>query len=114
MTKIAEKLQQEAWESVATHDQLRERFAKRVPSVRRRFRVEDTPAGNSLLTKQRAQDTRARFGGKVVEVIPFVSLPERQAANLGKCPRCEAPGGKPCKSSAGHAVVPHMARWELD
>ena len=80
--------------------------------IRRRFRVEGTPIGNShLLMKSQARNTALAHGGKVVEVIPFTSLAERQAQEMPVCGRCEAAKGKPCKSSTGKLRTPHMVRW---
>ena len=114
---MTNRAQDRAWEAMATHEELRAHYkeALRLRMMRRRFRVEGTRAGNSyLLTKTSAIETRARHGGKIAEVIPFTSLPERQAATLPACPRCKVEKGKPCVSSSKKVRAPHQARWELD
>ncbi len=111
MTGIDEK----AWESKATHAQLKAKHEGKSPIIRRRWRVEGTNLGNSyLLTHTKAINACVCYGGRVVEVIPFTSLAERQAAKLKACPHCEAKRGKPCKSSLGRVVTPHAKRWELE
>lgn len=105
-----------AWEARATRAKLVSAYADQYPIIRRRWRVEDTrAAGNSrLLTYERAQLTCAQYGGRVVQVIPFTPLAERQAARLKACPLCKSKEHKPCKSKHGRVVTPHMARWELE
>ncbi len=104
-----------AWEATATHAQLKAKHEGRSPVVRRRFRVEGTQLGNSrLLTRPKAMDTRTCYGGRIVEVIIFRPLYERQAAKLKACPHCEVAAGKPCKSNQGNVVTPHAKRWELE
>lgn len=104
-----------AWEARATHNELAARHANAYPITRRRWRVEGTRAGNSrLLTHTSAINCCVAYGGKVVNVIPFTPLAERQAAKLPDCPRCHAANGKPCKSSLGRVVTPHQVRWELE
>lgn len=105
-----------AWESRAERKDLVAEYANKYPIIRRRWRVEDTrAAGNSrLLTHEKAKEARAKYGGRVCEVIPFTPLAERQAAKLLACPHCKAEKAKPCKSANGRVVTPHQARWELE
>lgn len=35
------------------------------------------------------------------------------ACDLGVCPTCEAPAGKPCTSRVGKRTTPHMPRLRL-
>lgn len=104
-----------AWEAKATHKQLVAKHASKFPITRKRWRLEGTRAGNSrLLMLETANLSRARYGGKVVEVIPFTPLAVRQAAKLPECPHCKAEKAKPCKSSNGKIVTPHLRRWAVE
>jgi hypothetical protein len=99
-------------QSMATHTALVKQYGNKWPN-RKRWRVEGSRAGNSrLLMNHTAVATCARYGGKVVEVIPMIPLAERQAAKMPTCPRCEAPAGKPCKSRNAKVVKPHLVRWD--
>jgi len=98
-------------ESMATHGQLVAEYANKWPN-RKRWRVEGSRGGNSrMLMKDTATAACARYGGKVVEVIPSIPLAERQAAKMPACPRCEAVAGKPCQSRNAKVVKPHLVRW---
>jgi hypothetical protein len=113
MNKEQQRERKWAWEAVATHKELIAEYGRKSPLTRRRWRTEGSRAGNSrLLTLTKARDARAKYGGRVVEVIPFTSLAIRQAAGLKVCPHCKASAGEPCKSSSGATVTPHLKRWE--
>lgn len=104
-----------AWEARAERKDLVAEYANKYPITRRRWRVEGTRVGHSrLLTHEKAQLTCARYGGRVVQIVPFTPLAERQALNLKACPLCKAKASKPCKSKHGRVVTPHVARWELE
>lgn len=108
------EITERAWECAATHGEILDRYRDRIrfSLIRRRFRVEDSIAGNScLLMKTKASAIAARFRGKVVEVIPFTTLAERQAAGMPECSHCAAPKGMPCKSKTEKTRTPHMVRW---
>jgi hypothetical protein len=99
-------------QSAATHKQLVAKYANKWPN-RKRWRVEGSRGGNSrLLMHHTAQAARAKYGGAVVEVIPFKPLAERQAAGMPTCPRCKAEAGKPCTSKSDAITKPHLVRWE--
>ena len=84
----------------------------------RRFRVEGSRAGNSKLVCERdAIGMRIQYGGEVVELVPSAralarkSVYEVAAEDLGECPRCKAPDGKPCTWPTGGAPrYPHAKR----
>lgn len=104
-----------AWEALASRAELKDKHAGKFPIIRRRWRIEGTRVGHSrLLTHEKAKETRARYGGRAHQIIPFTPLAERQAAKLKACPHCGAYAGKPCKSKHGNVVTPHRARWELE
>lgn len=84
-----------------------------------RFRVEGSRAGNSrLLGKKAAEQTQAKYGGVLVEVIPTPTAagePKRTvnqslADELGACPSCQAPARHPCLTPKGKSRKPHGSR----
>ena len=100
------------WESMASRAELVEKYGSLWPAMRRRFRVEGSRAGNSrLVTQTTAKRYKGEYGGKIVEVVPLVSLAERQAKDLPGCEFCKAAAGEPCKSKTGKLRVPHAGRW---
>ena len=99
-------------ESVASHKSLIAAYGNTWP-MRKRWRVEGSAGGNSrMLMKHTANRAANRYGGRVVEVIPFTPIQERQAANMPACPRCKAKAGKPCKTAKKTIAKPHLVRWE--
>lgn len=89
----------------------------------RRYRIETPGLGNSrMLTEGRANQDRARYGGRVVELIPSrsayceahgvvrMSKFEMEAREYGECPRCKVPPGAACREPAGDKRSPHRVR----
>lgn len=71
-----------------------------------RFRVEGTAVGNShsrFLTRARAESTRAKYGGEIVELVtarPRAEIRESEIREAAKeapaCATCKVPAGEPC------------------
>lgn len=88
---------------------------------RRRFRLEESRAGNSkLLLEKVAKTMQASYGGKVVELIPPGRDPnakqtvyEVAAEDMPKCPHCRESKSKPCRSPQGGQRMPHSKREKL-
>ena len=100
-------------EARASRTRLIHEYGNRSPMLRRRWRVEGSQAGNSrLLTRPKAIETKARYGGQVCQVIPMVPLENRLSANMPKCPFCKVAKGKPCETRSGKISKPHLKRWE--
>lgn len=87
----------------------------------RRFRLEDSRAGNSRLIKeQQARDMMGKYGGTVVELIPpggdtDARLNAYQVASedMPKCPHCKESKGRPCRGPQGGQRMPHKKREKL-
>ena len=100
-------------ESAATPAEILRR-AVRDKETKKRYRLENTPAGNSaLLTKERA-DAALRYydSGKIVEVFTLADYYTAAAAAIDKpCTRegCGALARAPCREN-GTAVKPHWGR----
>lgn len=79
-----------------------------------RWRVENTPAGNScLLRKQQAYALQRKYGGTVVELVKPARQGRRaeKCKGLATCPRCGAPAGARCWTAGGRrANHPHAIR----
>lgn len=85
----------------------------------RKFRLEGTAAGNSrFVCRETALRLQAKYGGRIVNYRPgrdrSRSVYEAAAAELGPCPRCEAPARAACMTVLGRPRHPHRARVTAD
>lgn len=98
-----------------------QKFRKSGAWPRKRFRVEGSAAGNSmLLSKIEARRTQSRYGGEIVELLPEMPSLDRlhqdAAAGLPPCPKCHAAADHPCVKAGGRRstyqkpTLPHRAR----
>jgi hypothetical protein len=65
-----------------------------------------------MVTQQLGNRVAAKFGGKLVEIIPWVPSEVRNALPMAACPYCDAKATDPCKVKRGTIRDPHAARWE--
>lgn len=80
----------------------------------RRFRVEGSRVGNSmLLTKEAAVRDQLNYGGKVVEVVTVDAIFIEMARSLPRCKResCKAEKDQPCRDGRGNIIRPHRNRF---
>lgn len=85
----------------------------------RRFRVDNSRAGTSrLLGRKAAEKTQAKYGGRLVEMIPTPTaagepkhtVNQALAESLGPCPSCQAKPRHPCLTPKGKSRKPHESR----
>ena len=100
-------------ETTVSTAELLEKFLARGKFLSRRFRVEGSVVGASrLLNLRRAEESQAKYGGQVVELVTKNAFLTAQAArdHLPSCRRtsCGAKAGEPCRGKNGlrgpHAV----------
>jgi hypothetical protein len=83
----------------------------------RRFRVEGSRVGNSmLLNADNAKKEAVNYGGKVVEVTTLDAVFREMAVGLPRCERksCRAEKDEPCHDKKGFVSRPHKNRFGDD
>ena len=112
--KMTTTNQDRLWESRATHEEILKMAEDKWIFPRRRWRVEGTHVGNSyLLTLPKAQAAQARYGGSIIQVIPWIPIEIRRAKGMPVCPHCDAKKSEPCQTSSGKRIQPHLKRYNL-
>ena len=84
---------------------------------RRRFRLQESRVGPSrLVSKEKADRLRERYGGYVAEVIPppvrkrFPNQFDALGALMAECPHCGVEEGLACRAPRGAKARPHRVR----